>query len=86
LISKIDRLDTTPGHGGYFAPPQGFTGGTAEYRSWMRQKFSHCRATAQQLVFVARLMHLGHVEIECVGPFAGELKAIMITLNSSKKK
>jgi hypothetical protein len=52
----------------------------------MRQKFSHCRATAQQLVFVARLMHLGHVEIECVGPFAGELKAIMITLNSSKKK
>ena len=71
---NFNRIDTTPGHAGAFAPPAGFVGDYVEY---MRQCYRRDPGVRQHVTIVAnRLMRENIPHPQFVGPFAENAMAL----------
>lgn len=66
-LINLNRIDTTPGANGAFAPPNGFSG---EYRKFMVEQLAIDPGVRQHVACVARRLPASEPP-EFVGPYAG---------------
>ena len=69
-ITDLSHIDTTPGNGGPFSPPAGFTGSLDDYTKWFRGLFANDPYIAQATFVAWRMRVINPGRTTSVGPYA----------------
>lgn len=75
-MKNLLHVDTTPGIGEAFSPPDGFTG---SYRDHLRTQWATNPLTRQYVAVVGRLVKNDY-PVAFVGPYASEAKEIVVLI------
>lgn len=77
------QIDTTPGKGGPFSPPETFSGDG--YGTWLKMRYDQDPGFRQEMVIVARHVcgrAFVSARVLVTGPFADELRVTLRKLDS----